>query len=196
VASRRAETSRESRLILLTTAGELFAEKGYQRTTFADVADRAGISRGSISWHFGNKEGLMAAVLEHETDELLATLSRIEQMSGAEVADYLNQLSTDGTIQRISRLFLGLYVEALKPDSATRDAFVAIHDRIRASVQAWVEQTLDIPEGNTSHDVAVLLFGAALGIDMQWLIAPDRVDTDNAFAAMRAVLHRLLKTQP
>ncbi|WP_280213329.1 TetR/AcrR family transcriptional regulator, partial [Nocardia cyriacigeorgica] len=72
MADRRAETTRESRRLLIEAAAGLFVEKGYQQTTFADVAARSGVSRGSIPWHFGNKEGLLAAVLDDAGNALLA----------------------------------------------------------------------------------------------------------------------------
>jgi len=70
-ASRREQTSLESRSILISAAAELFAEKGFRNTTFVDIAERSGISRGSIPWHFGNKDGLLKAVVEELTTNML-----------------------------------------------------------------------------------------------------------------------------
>ena len=74
MATRREHTSTESRELILTAAAELFAAKGYRQTTFADVAERSGISRGSIPWHFGSKEGLLLAVLERSVDLVLSLI--------------------------------------------------------------------------------------------------------------------------
>lgn len=72
--TRREQTSQESRELILAAAADLFAAKGYRQTTFADVAERSGISRGSIPWHFGSKEGLLLAVLERSTGLIRARL--------------------------------------------------------------------------------------------------------------------------
>src|ERR1044071_8623124 len=72
VTTRRQQTSGESRELILAAAAALFAEKGYRQTTFVDVARRSGISRGSIPWHFGSKEGLLLAVLERSVDRFNA----------------------------------------------------------------------------------------------------------------------------
>ena len=48
----------ESKKIILEAASEVFAEKGYSRTTIREVARRAGISIGGIYIYFQNKEEL------------------------------------------------------------------------------------------------------------------------------------------
>lgn len=193
MAGRRAETSRESRLMLLTAASELFAERGFQQTTFADLAERAGISRGSITWHFGNKQGLLMAVLEQETNDFIDLLDRVEAMQPGEIEGFLEAEVAAGTLLRSTKLFLGLYTEAIKPDSVIRDAFTELHTRARQSLQQWAEQHLAIPGGGTSFDVAVALFGAAIGVNLQWLMAPELVSTTSAYSAMRLIIKPMVK---
>jgi AcrR family transcriptional regulator len=36
----------------------LFAERGYERTSISAIAERAGVSRSAVFWHFGDKETL------------------------------------------------------------------------------------------------------------------------------------------
>jgi AcrR family transcriptional regulator len=48
----------ESKKIILEAASEVFAERGYLRTTIREVARRAGISIGGIYIYFQNKEEL------------------------------------------------------------------------------------------------------------------------------------------
>src|SRR5436190_110352 len=62
--SRKAEQSQKTRRRLVDSATELFARKGYREASVQQIADAAGISRGSIFWHFGSKEGLLWAVAE------------------------------------------------------------------------------------------------------------------------------------
>lgn len=46
------------------TALELFAEQGFAATRMEDVATRAGVSKGTISRYFANKEALFDAVIQ------------------------------------------------------------------------------------------------------------------------------------
>ena len=49
---------------ILQAALQLFAKEGYHATSTSKVAKAAGVSEGLIFRHFGNKEGLLQAILE------------------------------------------------------------------------------------------------------------------------------------
>ncbi|WP_046502989.1 TetR/AcrR family transcriptional regulator [Streptomyces odonnellii] len=71
------ELRRRSRERLLQATVELVAERGYEATTLADIADRAGSARGLVSYYFpGKRQLLQSAVhrLMHLT--LAAALER------------------------------------------------------------------------------------------------------------------------
>ena len=44
---------------IITAALELFAEKGFETVSVRDVTNRAKVNLASVSYHFGNKEGLI-----------------------------------------------------------------------------------------------------------------------------------------
>lgn len=76
-ASVNEELRRRSRERLLQATVELVAERGYEATTLADIADRAGSARGLVSYYFpGKRQLLQSAVhrLMHRT--LQAALER------------------------------------------------------------------------------------------------------------------------
>lgn len=59
----KAETE-QTRLEIIAAARRVFAERGVSRTTLADIAKEAGVSRGAIYWHFKNKPDLFFAMME------------------------------------------------------------------------------------------------------------------------------------
>ncbi len=64
----------ETRAILLATARTFFSERGYADTSMDDLTAHAGLTRGALYHHFGDKKGLLIAVVEQidaETDERL-----------------------------------------------------------------------------------------------------------------------------
>ncbi|WP_405809870.1 TetR/AcrR family transcriptional regulator [Streptomyces sp. NBC_00210] len=76
-ASVNEELRRRSRERLLQATVELVGERGYEATTLADIADRAGSARGLVSYYFpGKRQLLQSAVhrLMHLT--LAAALER------------------------------------------------------------------------------------------------------------------------
>lgn len=64
VTPRKREQSELSRERLIEAATRLFAERGYRDASVQAIGEAAGISRGSIFWHFGSKEGLLWAVVQ------------------------------------------------------------------------------------------------------------------------------------
>lgn len=65
MARKTKEEAAETRESLLLAALDLFAEKGYSRTTFKDIAKRINMTRGALYWHFENKEALLAALIDY-----------------------------------------------------------------------------------------------------------------------------------
>ena len=53
-----------TRTRLVQAAAEVIREKGFERTTLEDVAQRAGMTRGAIYGNFENRDELFMAVLE------------------------------------------------------------------------------------------------------------------------------------
>lgn len=58
----------------LTAAAELFAERGPAATSIRDIATRSKVNHGLIYRHFGTKEQLVGAVLDHLGGRLTALL--------------------------------------------------------------------------------------------------------------------------
>ena len=59
------------RAALLTAATELFADRGPARVSVRDIAARAGVNHGLVHRHFGSKDAVLRAVLDHQWETLL-----------------------------------------------------------------------------------------------------------------------------
>ena len=62
--SKRKELGEVSRQHILDVASRLMAERGYDGTSMSLLCREVGLPASSIYWHFGSKEGLLAAVME------------------------------------------------------------------------------------------------------------------------------------
>ena len=72
---RTKEEALETRNSILDAAEQVFFEKGVSRTSLADIAQAAGVTRGAIYWHFANKGDLFTAMFDRvllPLDELKA----------------------------------------------------------------------------------------------------------------------------
>jgi TetR/AcrR family transcriptional regulator, acrAB operon repressor len=78
---RTKEEAQETRSQILEAAEKAFFERGVARTTLADIATLAGVTRGAIYWHFSNKADLLQAMLDtlHEPLDELARASESEE---------------------------------------------------------------------------------------------------------------------
>ncbi|AVJ29450.1 TetR/AcrR family transcriptional regulator [Achromobacter spanius] len=68
----------ETRATLLATARQCFAAHGYAATSMDDLTAQAGLTRGALYHHFGDKKGLLTAVvaqIDAEMDARLQTIS-------------------------------------------------------------------------------------------------------------------------
>jgi AcrR family transcriptional regulator len=98
-ASRRSPAKRPSASVadlaatrerLITVAGEMFAETGFEQTSVRDVCARANANVAAVNYHFGSKFGLYEAAigywLERENLERQAAIAQVATMADPEEA--------------------------------------------------------------------------------------------------------------
>lgn len=71
----------DTRALIIDETVRCVVEEGFQAATAKHVAERAGVTWGVIQYHFGDRNGLLMAVV----DEGVARL--VEELSAAEVGD-------------------------------------------------------------------------------------------------------------
>jgi AcrR family transcriptional regulator len=79
-----------SRKQLLDAAAELFAERGAD-VSVAEIADRAGVGKGTVFRHFASKEDLIAAIVGDLLDDLVRAA-----VGAADAADPLREFMVYG----------------------------------------------------------------------------------------------------
>ncbi|MET3987928.1 TetR family transcriptional regulator [Streptomyces sp. PvR034] len=67
----RPRNAAATRLRLLDAAADLFAERGYERTTVRAIAERSGANQALLFRYFGSKEGLLTEVVARGSLERL-----------------------------------------------------------------------------------------------------------------------------
>lgn len=105
--TRQQERSAETRRVLLDATVACLVEDGYMGTTSVAVATRAGLSRGAQLHHFGTRDQMVIAAIEHLAQKRLGA-----------VRERLTQLTTDGEDgpqrgENIARAALQLLADAL-----------------------------------------------------------------------------------
>jgi AcrR family transcriptional regulator len=70
-----AERTADTRRRVMAAVVESIAEVGYQGTTAAEIARRAGVTWGAVQHHFGDKDGILMAVLSRGFERFAERLS-------------------------------------------------------------------------------------------------------------------------
>lgn len=187
------EIGDESRRRILDAAEELFAERGFDRTSFVDIAKRSGISRGSIPWHFKNKDGLVMAVVERAVGRIWPAERYETVPSLTEVFTETAELLRTGN----SALVFMILVEALGDRGVVHDQYRQFFSRRREGIEellrfkrpAGVDPARAAEQERTA---AVALNGALLGIHLQALVDPENVDLDAALVSVATMFDRNL----
>lgn len=77
------EEAEKTRSRILSNALALFVKRGYEHTTFNDIAAKLKMTKGAIYWHFATKKDLLKALLGEALDRFSAVLA--EKMQGREM---------------------------------------------------------------------------------------------------------------
>ncbi|HEY1740323.1 MAG TPA: helix-turn-helix domain-containing protein, partial [Acidimicrobiia bacterium] len=87
----RESRARDTRGEILAVASELFTDKGYDATSLREIAERLGITKAALYYHFPSKEDILRALLEPIGAIVGELLERLERSRN--VNDWADTLS-------------------------------------------------------------------------------------------------------
>lgn len=153
---KRALATREK---LLTAAVELFGTVGYGSTGLNDIADRAGIARGLLHYHFPTKESVAVAIMDAAEVEAEKLIGPVRASSAPTLEKIITisfivmDLTTHHPLVRVSSLLK----QSLNQVSGSAHTY---YDEARpAVVVGWVQQA--IADGDLRDGCDPLAFGHA-----------------------------------
>lgn len=89
MAKKRAQMMEQTRSKLIAAARKAFAENGYAGTSMDDLTADAGLTRGALYHNFGDKRGLLAAVVDQVDTEMAARAAAQAERQGGDEWDRL-----------------------------------------------------------------------------------------------------------
>jgi AcrR family transcriptional regulator len=161
---RRSETEQR----VLAAAMTLIAQRGSRAVSLADVGRLAGYSSGIVSHHFGGKQQLLAAVVNHaQLFDLPVTGScGLDQLTLL-ISTYLTTFRERAPAPQA---FLLLWSEAVASDPVLAPLFAERDAWFRGLLASYVRSGIDDGSIRTDADpeaVAVSVLGLLRGIGMQ-----------------------------
>ncbi|MFK4788787.1 TetR/AcrR family transcriptional regulator [Microbacterium sp. ZW T5_56] len=165
---------RARRDVIIRTASEHFAERGFVSATILEIAAACGISRAGLLHHFADKEALLHAVLETRDEEDQERFAPYVQAHGAigvlrgmvDLADH-NRL-----VPGLIELFVRLSAEAAATDHPAHGYFTRRNERIREGTARALRalQMRELVRADLDASSAALRLTSLMdGLQLQWL---------------------------
>lgn len=138
---RMTEIGDESKQRLLDAAEALFLEKGFEDTTVVEIGQRAGISHGSIPWHFGNKSGILFAVVSRLFD-MVGLTEKVEPGQSGFNSIWKEQTYFD-TSTKFS-LFGAFFIAEMERSESRRLEMLTRHQLSREIFVDWITRSIEV----------------------------------------------------
>ncbi|WP_220151322.1 TetR/AcrR family transcriptional regulator [Thalassospira profundimaris] len=172
-AKKRAETMAENREKLIAAARKAFARKGFAAASMDELTAEAGLTRGALYHNFGDKRGLLAAVVNRIDGEMAARARAIgarrdDPWEGllAEAEAYI-EMALEPEVQRIVLLDGPAFLGDPSQWPSQNQCLVATQELVERLVASGFLKPVD-PEA-----AARLLSGTALNAAL-WIAASEK----------------------
>jgi AcrR family transcriptional regulator len=158
---------------ILDAAYDVFSTKGYQNATVDDIAQQAGVSKGTCYQYFTGKEEIFVATMERTLDVLLA---EADAAAGNET-DALARLGLKGLVfiskfRDLQFMAIGSYTEILGGNDGLKKTVHDLFERVakyladdlELGIRQGVLRTVD------TETVAYAMIGIATSVGNRYLI--------------------------
>jgi AcrR family transcriptional regulator len=179
----------ETRARLFAVATELLGERGFGSTTVDEIADRAGVAKGTVYYHFSSKVELVEALIAEGLTPLAENMrASVEGTSSAREA---LQALTYAELQfiREHRAFAKLVVTELwREDRVWRETLMIVREQMVTIIREQIER--GIASGELRSDIDPRFAGGALfaltaTAALDWLALDPERSIDEVVAQIR-----------
>ena len=191
--SSRREATRQK---LYEAAVTLIAEQGFSATTVDEIAERAGVAKGTVYYNFASKSVLFEELLRHGVGLLTASLSEAAEKTGQ--ADGTKVDALDAMIRAglgfIARYpaFTQLYVAELwRTNRAWQSTLMVVRQEVVAVIEGVLHEGVANGEFSEEIDVpltASALVGMVLVAALDWQSFQPQRSLDEVHAALSRLL--------
>ena len=134
---RRHRQGDESRLAILEATLAIAAERGYDGTTVAVVQEATGLPASSIYWHFGSKDQLLAATLDHSYRSWRATAPTWGKATDRIERRFQRAAQTLTTSPQFWSLGLLLTLQQRVKEPAARKLYAEVRHDTETAIRDW-----------------------------------------------------------
>ncbi len=195
IAAKPEKTARDpegTRGKILDAALDIFAQKGYHDASVDEIVEQSGTSKGSVYFHFPNKQRLFLALLDKFADLLerrILDAIADEDKPVRRVSAALDAfMRTFGKYRPFAKILL---IQAVGLGSAFEEKRLQVYDRFAALVKTYLDQAIragDIPPIDTNI-AAYAWMGAINEVVIRWVYT-GQPDPERILTTLRPMLLR------
>jgi len=191
------ERARVTWNVILDAAAQVLLRRGYEKATTDRIAQRAGVSIGSIYEYFPNKESIFAALMLRFNEERWAVLTSLQsEKNGGRTASL--KASVRATVRaRIAatllnpRLNTALNLEV--PRHVTADQANAIFEEfLRVSIEKLCDHRDELREGDLELMAELVIHATHAIVDNLAASSPERLDSQEFEDELSLMMYRYL----
>lgn len=136
------ESSETTKTRLITAASDIMREQDKITITLQEVAAKSGLNSALVRYHFGNKEGLLFAVLENDIVKGLQLLERLLARDGLSPEEQM-RLHISGMVEAYARIpYLHRLIQLMTRD-ATEERVQWIANEVIHKIASGQKTILD-----------------------------------------------------
>jgi AcrR family transcriptional regulator len=194
------KVSNEKRAEILFAALSLFGQKGFDRTTVDEIANKANVGKGTVYLYFDNKDQIIMAILESGLSKLNSLFTEV-----SEIPDYIQKIRTIISNhlhfveehQEFYRLFIkeGFNFRFIKDEVANQTIFNK-HKQLHQSVKDFFQKGIDqghLLKGE-ADDYAITIAGILNHFAFHWIMRkPDYPLTGKTDVILNLLLSGIVK---
>jgi AcrR family transcriptional regulator len=190
--TKKQQQGEQSREQILDATEKLMGSRGYAATSISDIRKACGLPPSSIYWHFGSKDGVLAAVMERGAQRFFAAISAKADIE-AQLTELANQQAQHPDFMR---LFLLLSLER-SSDPAVADVVRRVRDTAIAGFRGAVSQLLpaDVSPKKAERVIAELAAVAVAlsdGVFLAEHLEPDTTDVAQMYRRLHQTMTALI----
>jgi AcrR family transcriptional regulator len=178
---------------ILSASRRILATDGLRALTIDAIVREAGVNRAAIRYYFGNKAGLLAAVVDsliHDTAVMLVKQSSGLAAEESRIEVFVNGVGKIATDTDAYAVFFNILCEAIRDDDV-RERVAELYQIFREENLRWVGA--DGPQYDGDRDaLATLLVAVADGLGVQHFLGRDSAATNAALALFGRMLRPIV----
>ncbi len=171
--ARKAEDKEGRRKVILAAARELWAQATFATFNMGDVAERAGLAKGTVYIYFATKEALLLELLREELDTWLAGLDARLDQGGTWTPKRVALLFAETLDERPMLTHLLALMSSILEHNVPEEAVIAfktfLRDRVAVTGPRIEKRLPFLREGEGAH---VLVVSHALVTGFQPMAVP------------------------